>query len=151
MQEKQTKIRFVKSNMTPFLSSIVFIIVFYLIYFLFWNKEILIDSAKVNDFAKQYWIYIPFLYWILIMVIIYILCFLKWILRLNFWIVNLLILLTVFWFNLIFWIQLFFYEPRYTNVAIYLIDTFSKPLIFASTASLLFVLISIFIKKKFNS
>jgi hypothetical protein len=151
MQEKQTKIRFVKSKLTPFLSSFIFIVVFYAVYFLFWNnKEIVIESYKINDFVKQYWIYVPVLYWILIMVLIYILCFLKWILRLNFWIVNLIILLTVFWFNLVFWIQLFFYEPRYTDIAIYLIDSFSKPLIFASIASLLFVIITIFIKK-FNS
>jgi hypothetical protein len=141
--------RFIKSNFIPLILWIVFIWVFYAIYFSFgkwWSPEIL--SGSVADFAKKYWVFIPALYWILLTIILYLLIFIKWVIRLNFWIVNFLLILLIYWFNLYFWIQLYFFEPRYTEVAIYIIDSFSKPMIWASAFVLFLSIIFIFIKRK---
>lgn len=143
------KIRFVWSNWMPFLSGIVFIWLFYLFYFMWWAKvNIEILSYSFWDFAEKYSIFIPLFYWILSIFVLYLLYLIKWIIRANFWIVNLVLLLVVFWFNLFFWIQLVYFEPRFTDVAKFLIDTFWKSLMYASIWSIFFILISIFISKK---
>jgi hypothetical protein len=149
MDNKWNYFRFIQSKWVPFLLWILFIGVFYAIYFIWWNKILTpIISASVNDFIAKFWNFIPALYWILLTIILYLLIFIKWITRLNFWIVNFLLILLVYWFNLFFWIQLYFFEPRYTEVAIYIIDSFSKPMIWASISVLLVSIILIFIKIK---
>ena len=146
--DNNLKIRFVWTNWIPFLTWIIFLIIFYINYIAFWNtKPLEISSYAVWDFAKKYWIFIPLVYWILIILVLYILYLIKWIIRLNFWIVNLILLLVVFWFNLFLWIQLVYFEPRFTDVAIFIIDTYAKPIMYASIWSLLFIFLSIFIKK----
>lgn len=149
MDNKWDYTRFIQSKWVPFLLWILFIWVFYAIYFLWWNKILTpIISANVNDFIKKFWNFIPALYWIILTIILYLLIFIKWVIRLNFWIVNLLLIWVVFWFNLYFWIQLYFFEPRYTEVAIYIIDSFSKAMIWASAFVLVISIIFIFIKRK---
>lgn len=145
----ETSTRFIRSPFTPLILWIVFILVFYAIYFSLW-KEWNLDllSYKVSDFAKKYSVFIPAAYWLLSIIIHYLLCFIKWIIRLNFWIVSTIIAFIVYGFNLFLWIQLMFFEPRYTDTAIYLIDTFSKPIVWASSATLLLSIIFVFIKKK---
>lgn len=141
--------RFVWSKWMPFLSGIVFIWIFYLFYFVWWSKEPLkISSYWVSEFAWKYGVFIPLVYALISIVTLYIFYLLKWIVRLNFWFINLILLLIVYWFNLFLWVQLVYFEPRYTDVAIFIIDTFSKPIMYASIWSLIFILISIFIKKK---
>ncbi len=149
MNNKWDYTRFIQSKWAPFLLWLLFIWVFYSIYFLWWNKILTpIISSSVNDFTTRFWNFIPALYWILLTIILYLLIFIKWIIRLNFWIVNFLLILLVYWFNLFFWIQLYFFEPRYTEVAIYIIDSFSKPMIWASVSVLFISIILIFIKIK---
>lgn len=146
--ENNLKSRFVWSNWVPFLAWIIFLIIFYISYFVFWNtKPLEITSYAVWDFGKKYWVFIPLVYWVLTILVLYILYLIKWIIRLNFWIVNLILLLVIFWFNLFLWIQLVYFEPRYTDVAIFIIDTYAKSIMYASIWSLLFILLSIFIKK----
>ncbi|MFA5917829.1 MAG: hypothetical protein WC850_06365 [Candidatus Gracilibacteria bacterium] len=149
MDNKGNYFRFIQSKWVPFLLGILFIGVFYAIYFIGGNKILTpIISASVNDFIAKFGNFIPALYGILLTIILYLLIFIKWITRLNFWIVNFLLILLVYGFNLFFGIQLYFFEPRYTEVAIYIIDSFSKPMIGASISVLLVSIILIFIKIK---
>lgn len=141
--------RFVWSNWMPFLSGLIFVWIFYAVYFVWWNTDnLVVSSYAVWDFAKKYWVFVPLAYTLLSVIVLYILYLIKWIVRLNFWIVNLILLLIVYGFNLFLWIQLLYFEPRYTDVAVFIIDTYAKPIMYASVWSLFFVLISIFISKK---
>lgn len=159
--------RFIKSNFVPFILWIVFILVFYVMYFslsisveLNGKKIIYILNAyldamqqlwflsyKVADFGKKYWVFIPVAYWILTIIIHYLLYFIRWVIRLKWFVSSLILVFIVYWFNLFLWIQLMFFEPRYTAIAIYLIDTFSKPIIWASSAALLLSIVFVLIKK----
>ncbi len=148
MGNENAKSRFIWSNWVPIFIWVIFVFIFYVSYFLFWIKKPLeISSYTILDFAEKYWVFIPLVYWILSIIVLYLLYFIKWIVRLNFWIVNFILLLLVFWFNLFLWIQLVYFEPRFTDVAIFIIDGYAKHIIYASIWSLLFIFLSIFIKK----
>jgi len=141
--------RFIKSNFIPLLLGILFLAVFYGIYFTFWkNIQSSIESYKVNEFMDKYWIFIPILYWIILTIILYILYFIKWIIRIDFWLIKVFLIIIVYWISLFFWIQLLFFEPRYTDIAIYIIDNYSKSIIWASTFVMIATVIMIFIKSK---
>jgi hypothetical protein len=141
--------RFVKSNFVPLILWIVFLAVFYAIYFGLWTKlSPDITSGWIIDFAKKFWVFDPIAYWILSIIILYIFYFIKWVVRLNFCAVNLILIRIVYGFSLYLWIHLLYIEPRNTDVARYIIDAFSKPMIWASAWVLLLSIVFIFIKKK---
>lgn len=140
--------RFVESKWMPFLSGIVFLWIFYGVYFLVERPPLMISSFAVNDFATKYGVFIPVSYAILVILFLYILYLFAWIVRLRFWCVNLMLLLLVFGFSLFFWIQLVYYEPRYTDVAIFIIESYGKPMMYASFGTIMLILLSIFIKRK---
>jgi len=141
--------RFIKSSFTPLILWIVFVATFYWLYFTF-SKELGTDivSMKVTDFAKKYGVFIPALYWILTIIIHYILNFVRWIIRLKCFVSSLVLVFIVYWFNLFMWIQLMFYESRYTDVAKFIIDSYSKPILWASAVTLLLSFVFLFIKTK---
>lgn len=147
--ENNLKSRFVWSNWMPVLTGMIFLLIFYVSYFVFWNtKPLEITSYAVWNFAEKYGVFIPFAYSILSIIILYLLYLVKWIIRLNFWIVNLILLLIVFWFNLFLWIQLLYFEPRFTDVAIFIIDSYAKHMMYASIGTIFFIFLSVFIKTK---
>ncbi len=148
-KKEQWTTRFIKSPLIPLILWIVFVATFYWLYFSF-SKELWTDivSMKVTDFAKKYGVFIPALYWVLTIIIHYILNFVRWIIRLKCFISSLVLVFIVYWFNLFMWIQLMFYEPRYTDVAKFIIDSYSKPILWASIATLLLSFVFLFIKTK---
>lgn len=137
------KIKLIQSNLMPLVTGLIFIWLFYLFYFKWWIK-----IKTPYDFFEKYSIFIPFIYWILTILILYILYLIKFIFRLNFFIVNLLLLLLVYGFNLFLWIQLVYFEPRFTEIAVFIIDAFWKSIMYSSIFTIIFVFISIFIYKK---
>lgn len=147
MENDGKKLRFVWSNFLPLLSGIIFLWIFYIVYYV-WKTPLEISSSAVWEFSKKYSIFIPLIYSLFTIIILYILYAIKWVLRLNFWIINFLLLMSIYWFNAFFWIQLLYFEPRYTDIAIFIIDTFWKWLMYASIGSLVFIFLSIFISKK---
>ncbi len=145
-QEKQKK--FLQSKLSFFLLWIIFIAVFYASYFIFWNKELSIANFQIKEIFQKYNIYFPLAFWLIALIFSAILLFIKFILRLNFLLVNIIIYLLVYWFFLILWIQLQYFEPRYTDIAIALIDNYALPLIIASSTTIIFTFIFSFLKKK---
>ncbi len=145
----EEKIRFIKSGFVPLILGLIFIDSFYWFYFTF-SKELSSDivSYKVIDFAKKYGVFIPALYWIISILIHYLLCFIRWVIRLKCFVSSLILILIVYWFNLFMWIQLNFYEPRNTDVARFIIDSFSKPILWASAITLILAFVFVFIKTK---
>jgi len=142
-------LRLIESKWMPFLSGMVFLWIFYCVYFIWGIKIPLeISSYKVSDFAEKFWVFIPFIYTVLSVIILYFLYFIKWIIRLYFWAINLFFLLLIFWFHLFFSIQLVYYEPRYTDVSIFIIDSFGVSMMYASFGTIFIILASIFIKRK---
>ncbi len=167
-KKEEWSTRFIKSPLVPLILWIVFIAIFYGIYF---SQSISVEindkitiyklkeyfdamqqqwllSFKVADFGKKYWVFIPVIYWLLSIIIHYLFCFIRWVIRLKCFVSSLILVFIVYWFNLFMWIQLMFYEPRYTAVAIYIIDIFSKPILWASALTFLLSFVFIFIKTK---
>ena len=148
-KKEEWSTRFIKSPLVPLILWIVFIASFYWLYFTL-SKELSPDivSLKVTDFAKKFGVLIPVAYWILSIIIHYLLVFVRWIIRLKCFVSSLVLVFIVYWFNLFMWIQLMFYEPRYTDVAKFIIDAFAKPILWASALTLFLSFVFIFIKTK---
>lgn len=148
-KKEEWSTRFIKSPLVPLILWIVFIAAFYWLYFTL-SKELSPDivSLKVTDFAKKYGILIPVAYGILSIIIHYLLVFVRWVIRLKCFVSSLILVFIVYWFNLFMWIQLMFYEPRFTDVAKYIIDVFAKPILWASALTLILSFVFIFIKTK---
>lgn len=146
MEKQVSYNRFIKSNWVPLLCGLFFALIFYITFFFFNNKAV--ANYNIADIANKYKNYIPAAYALLSIIILYLLYFIKWIVRLNYWIANFILILVVFGFNLVFGVQLVYYEPRYTAVAMFIIDNFGKPMMFASIWAIILSVIFIFIKKK---
>lgn len=141
--------RFISCGFTPLILWIVFTLTFYWIYFGM-TRELWTDitSYKVLDFAKKFGVFIPAVYWVLSIIVHYIFVFVRWIIRLKCFVSSLLLVFIVYWFNLFMWIQLMFYEPRFTDVAKFIIDSYSKPILWASALTILVSFVFVFIKTK---
>lgn len=149
MDDGKNYFRFIQSKWIPFLNGVIFLLTFYSVYFIFSSQtNVWISSLSIAEFTSKYGIFIPLVYGLLLIFITYIFYFIKYIIRLNFWIVNLFITFLVYWFSLFFWIQLVYFEPRFTEVATFIIDNFWNPIIYSSLVVLIFSIISIFIKRK---
>lgn len=148
-KKEEWSTRFIKSPLVPLILWIVFTATFYWLYFTL-SKELSPDivSLKVTDFAKKYGFLIPLAYWILSIIIHYLLFFIRWIIRLKCFLSSLILVFIIYWFNLFMWIQLMFYEPKYTDVAKFIIDSFAKPILWASALTLLLSFVFILIKTK---
>jgi len=148
-KENEWSKRFILSGFIPLILWIVFILIFYWVYFSF-SKNLWTDitSSKVLDFAKKFGLFIPILYWLISIIIHYLFIFIRWIIRLKCFVSSLVLVFIVYWFNLFIWIQLMFYEPRFTDVAKFIIDSFAKPILLASFLTLLLSFVFVFIKIK---
>lgn len=148
MENEVKMVRFTTSYWMPFLSGVLFLIIFYISYFAWWMVELSLSSMNVLDFAQKYWVYLPIVYGLILIVLLYIAYLLLWIVRANFWQVKFLVLAGVFGWNVFFWYQLLYLEPRYTDVAIFIIDSYARHIFYASIWVLVFVLLSVFLKRK---
>ncbi len=149
MDNKQEKTkRFLQSKLAYFLLIFIFLAFFYASFFIFWNKELNIQNFQMHDIFEKYWIYFPLVFGIVALIGTLLLFLIKIIFRLNLLVVSIIIYLLVYWFLLAFGIQLKYFEPRYTDIAIALIDNYALPLIIASSASIIFTFIFSFFKKK---
>lgn len=148
MTKQPNTFRFIQSKWVPLILAIIFTIAFYIAYFTLLNQKSI--PAGIMDFSKNYAALIPWAIWIIILIVSYFLILIKFILRLNFWIVHLLIFLIIYTSFLAVWIQLRYYEPRYTDIAIFIIDSYSMPLIIASIAPMITSLVFVFFRRKDN-
>lgn len=108
----------------------------------YYKGNVLIGSSSAHKYFAQYGIYVPIAVWFLSIFKSYIILFIVHSIRLNYTITKILIYLVIYGFWLTLAIQLRYYEPRYTDVAIVLIDAYAFPLLVASgiTIGLVFLL-----------
>lgn len=141
--------RFIELKKVPIILSILFLVIFFLLLMKFFNKEAEISSFNLKDIYQKYSLYLPVIFWILSLILFYILLLIKFILRLNFLVVTVLLYFIIYWFFLFFWIDLMFFEVRDADFAKAIIESFSMPLIISSSIILLLVILMSF--KKVNS
>jgi uncharacterized membrane protein YczE len=117
-----------------------FMLVFFGLFFLY-KWDLSLGSSSAYTFFSKYWMYLPLaIGWVSILVS-YILLVLTSMFRVNFFITKLLIYLIVYGFWLYFAVQLRYFEPRYTDIAKIIIDTYAFPLLLASGATLILVVL----------
>lgn len=105
-------------------------------------------NSSIYTYYSKYGIFIPIIIGIIAIIKSYILLLLFSLIRLKYIIIKILIYFLIYGFWLIFAIQLKYYEPRYTDIAIVIIDAYSFPLLLASSITLLGVIIVSFFSKK---
>ncbi len=140
--------RFIELKKLPLIFSILFWIIFYLLFLKYFNLDAEISSLSLKDFYQKYTIYSPILFWFLILVLFYILVFLKFIFRIKSYIWTIIVYFLSFWFFLFLWIDLMFFESRIADFANVIVNTFSIPLIVSSSVILILVLALSFKKEK---
>lgn len=149
IMENEVKIlRWVQSYWMPFFSGIIFLFVFYASYFLSPWGELSVSSSKVLDFAGKYSVYVPLLYAIVLITLTYIVYFIIWLVRLRYFFVYFLLLLWLSVWNIFLGYQLLYFEPRYTDVAIFIIDSYAKHIFYAGIGMMFLPLVTVCIKRK---
>lgn len=123
------------------LSSLFAIIFFLLLFFVFFDKEAVLENLKYKNFYLNYSLYIPLVFFVFSIIIFYILYLFKIIFRLKSVFFTTIIYLLIFVFFLFLWIDLLFFEPRYAEFLNLIILTFSYPLIISSLFTILLVII----------
>lgn len=114
-------------------------IFFWLTYY--YRGRVLVWSTSAHHYFALYGIYVPLAVGLISILKSYILLFILYIIRLNYTITKILIYLVIYGFWLTLAIQLAYFEPRYTDVAIVLIDAYAFPLLVASSVTIGFVLL----------
>lgn len=141
------RMRLIESQGYFLLFWVLFILIFYAVGYIH-KPPALPSNSSVTDFLNRYGVYIPLLLGIISVLKSYILKFIFWILHLRNWFLTVCIYLLIYWFWLGVWIQLHYFEPRYTDIAIAIIDQYALPLIFSSAVVLFTVIFLSFFKKK---
>lgn len=115
----------------------------------YYRGHVLVGSSSAHRYFALYGIYVPLAVGLLSILKSYILLFIVHIIRLNYTITKILIYLVIYGFWLTLAIQLQYFEPRYTDVAIVLIDAYAFPLLVASSATVgVVILLSLFSFRK---
>lgn len=140
--------RFIDLKKIPLFLSILFWLIFYLLLLKFFNQNPEISSEKYKNIYLNYGMYMPIIFWLLSLISLYILLFIRFILRLNFLPITILLYFIVYWFFLILWIDLMFFESRLADFALVIINTFSIPIIVSSGTTILMVIALSFGKLK---
>lgn len=148
MDKKIKTLRFIQSKWVPLILTDIFTITFYISYFTLLDPKFSSPNPWIMDFIKRFSTYIPLALAGIILLTSYLLILVKWILRLNFWWIHFLLFLMVYGVFFAIWIQLKYYEPRYTDIAVFIITLYSLPLIISSVITLIFTIVFTFIKKK---
>lgn len=140
--------RFIELKRTHLILSILFWVILYLLLLKYFNMEVDISNTKYKDYYQKYSMFIPIIFSLFSLLFFYILTLIKFILRLHFLFITILIYFIVYWFFLILWIDLMFFESRYADFALVIINTFSIPLIISSSIVLFMVILLSFKKQK---
>ncbi|MDD3145302.1 MAG: hypothetical protein PHV23_04295 [Candidatus Gracilibacteria bacterium] len=140
--------RFIELKKLPLIFSILFGIIFYLLFLKYFNLDSEISSQSLKDFYQKYTIYFPILFGFLSLVLFYILIFFKFIFRIKSYIGTVIVYFLSFGFLLFLGIDLMFFESRIADFANVIINTFSVPLIVSSSIILILVLVLSFKKEK---
>lgn len=138
--------RLIELKKLSLILSLFFWLILYLLLLKYFYKDALIESYKLKDFYQKYTLYSPILFWALSLIFVYLLMIFKFIFRLKSYIFTMLIYFLSFWFFLVLWIDLMFFEARDADFAKAIINTFSIPLIVSSSITLILVIILSFFK-----
>lgn len=139
-------IRYLEYNSYFLLFALLFMVAFYWVYFATWANKIA-TNYNLNDFFVSYWNLLPLVLWVLSIALSYILLSVFVIIRISWFITKLCTYFAIYGLWLALWIQLKYYEPRFTDVAKFLIDHYSFPLIISSASVILIVIVFSFFKK----
>lgn len=147
MEKPISQKRYIESKKSFFLFWVLFIALFY--WFFYYYKPVnLTGTSSVYNYFSKYGIYVPLTIGIISIVKSYLLLFTFYVLRINCLITKILAYVLIYGFWLFFAIQLRYSEPRYTDIAIVLIDGYSLPLLLASSITLIGVFFWSIFKKK---
>lgn len=139
--------RFIQSPLTPLLLTLVFSWVFFGMYMTAGTRPS-IASPNVADFVTKYALYVGVWLCALILLKSYILYWLTTLLRLRFALALLIAYLLIYGTLLAVGIQLAYFEPRNTDIAIFIIDYYAFPLLWASAAAVFVSFVFTLIKKR---
>lgn len=146
METPTRQVRYIESKWLYLVFWLFFTLLFYVFYW-YYKPVNLTGTSSVYTYLTKYGIYVPLAIWLLLILKSYILLFLMYILRINGLITKILIYLLIYGFWLFFAVQLYYYEPRYTDIAIVIIDVYSLPLLLASSLTLVGVILLSFFRK----
>lgn len=141
-----TQVRFISEKRYFLVFWILFTLVFSSLAYLA-REKVGIGVSSPYIYYTQYGIYLPLAIGLSSIVISYILLIFTHILWLRQALIKVWIYLLVYGFWLTLAIQLAYIEPRYTDVAIVLIDAYAFPLLIASSVTIVSVILLSFFKR----
>ena len=147
MDTSSRRVRFIESQKFYFLLWVLFIILFYAVGYIE-KPPALPEWPSISEYVRKYGIYLPLVLGALSILKSYILQFIISILHINHWFSKFSIYLIIYGFWLTLGIQLRFFEPRFTDVAIVLIDQYALPLIISSSSVIFFAFLFTIFKRK---
>mgnify|MGYP007037460177 FL=1 len=147
METTTLQIRRIESKWLYFVLWLFFILLFYFFYW-YYKPVNLSGTSSIYSYIAKYGIYIPIIIGILSILKSYILLGLFYIIQIDWIVSKILIYFLIYGFWLFFAIQLKYYEPRYTDIAIVIIDVYSLPLLIASSLTLVGVVFLSFSRKR---
>jgi len=124
--------KLIEQKKLPPIMMILFWIIFYVLLLQYFDKEVILEEYKQNDFYHKYTLYSPIVFAVLFLIFFYILVLIKIIIRLKKPFFTLLAYLLSFGFFLALWIDFMFFEPADADFAKTIVATFSVPLIASS-------------------
>ena len=147
METTTHQMRCIESKWLYFVLWLFFILLFYFFYW-YYKPVNLSGTSSIYSYIAKYGIYVPIIIGILSILKSYILLGLFYIIQIEWIISKILIYFLIYGFWLFFAIQLKYYEPRYTDIAIVIIDVYSLPLLIASSLTLVGVVFLSFSRKR---
>ena len=147
METTTRQIRRIESKWLYFVLWLFFILLFYFFYW-YYKPVNLSGTSSIYSYIAKYGIYVPIIIGTLSILKSYILLGLFYIIQIEWIISKILIYFLIYGFWLFFAIQLKYYEPRYTDIAIVIIDVYSLPLLIASSLTLVGVILLSFSRKR---
>jgi len=147
METTTRQIRHIESKWLYFVLWLFFILLFYFFYW-YYKPVNLSGTSSIYSYIAKYGIYVPIIIGVLSILKSYILLGLFYIIQIEWIISKILIYFLIYGFWLFFAIQLKYYEPRYTDIAIVIIDVYSLPLLIASSLTLVGVVFLSFLRKR---
>ena len=147
METTTRQIRRIESKWLYFVLWLFFILLFYFFYW-YYKPVNLSGTNSIYSYIAKYGIYVPIIIGTLSILKSYILLGLFYIIQIEWIISKILIYFLIYGFWLFFAIQLKYYEPRYTDIAIVIIDVYSLPLLIASSLTLVGVILLSFSRKR---
>lgn len=147
METTTRQMRRIESKWLYFVLWLFFILLFYFFYW-YYKPVNLSGTSSIYSYIAKYGIYVPIIIGVLSILKSYILLGLFYIIQIEWIISKILIYFLIYGFWLFFAIQLKYYEPRYTDIAIVIIDVYSLPLLIASSLTLVGVVFLSFSRKR---